>query len=64
MIKTIENGVIRINGLSFLDFCSAFRGRDIVIKGTEKTVPKFLLFWKGFSVSYVKDKYDINYRKS
>jgi hypothetical protein len=63
MIKTIDNGVIRINGVSFLDFCSAFRGREIVIKGTNKSVPKFLLFWRGVSVPYVKDKYDLIYRK-
>jgi hypothetical protein len=57
MIKTIDNGVIRINGLSFLEFSNSFRGYLITNKKTGTVIPKFLLFWSGIDVSEVKIRF-------
>ena len=64
MIKTIDNGVLRINGLSFLEFSNSFRGFNVVRKTNGARIPKFLLFWSGISVSEVKNRYDLESRKN
>jgi len=64
MIKTVDNGVLRINGLSFLDFSSAFRGFNVVRKTNGARVPRFLLFWSGIYVAEVKKRYDLESRKN
>ena len=64
MIKTIDNGILRINGLSFLEFSNAFRGYVITNKKSGFVIPKFLLFWNGISISEVKNKFDLRPRKN
>lgn len=62
MIKTIDNGVLRINGLSFLEFSNSFRGFNVVRKTNGARVPKFLLFWSGIPVAEIKSRYDLERR--
>lgn len=63
MIKTISNGVIRINNLSFLDFSSILRGKEAIDRRTGYKVPKFILFWKGLTIPQVKEMYLIQNRQ-
>lgn len=62
MIKTIDNGVLTINGLSFLQFSNQFRGYVIVSMKTGRRIPKFLLYWSGASVSDVKTRFILQRR--
>ena len=64
MIKTIENGVIKINELSFLEFSNRFRGYFIISKVTGRSVPKFLLYWSGISVAEAKIRFSLERRKN
>jgi len=58
MRKTVDdNGNIRINDLSFLDFNRALWGYDVINKRDNQKVPRFILFWKGLSIAAVKDRY-------
>jgi|688.fasta_scaffold52041_9 hypothetical protein len=57
MEKTIDKGVIKINGLSFLEFSKDLMGVEIVNRQNGFTVPKFILFWRGLSITEVKNKY-------
>ena len=59
MHKTTDNGVIKINDLSFMEFCNRFRGFQIVNKSNGAMVPKFLLFWSGLTFKQVEKKYDL-----
>lgn len=63
MIKTTENGVIKINDLSFIEFSNSFRGFFVVSKKTGQRVHRFLLFWRGLTVSEVKRIYSLEPRK-
>ena len=60
--KSIDNGIIRINDLTFLQFSNAFIGYLVCSKKTGTIVPKFILFWKGYSVSEVKTKFELRQR--
>lgn len=60
--KSIDNGVIRINDLSILQFSNSFRGYFIISKRTGIVVPKFMLFWKGYSIAEVKTKFELRRR--
>jgi hypothetical protein len=62
MIKTIDNGILRINGLSFMEFSNSFRGYLILSKRTGRVIPKFLLYWSGLSVPEVKDSFSFEKR--
>jgi hypothetical protein len=64
MIKTINNGVIRINELSFLQFSNCFRGFLIVSKKTGRSIPKFLIYWNGISVAEAKTRFSLERRKN
>lgn len=58
MKKTVDdNGVIRINELTFHEFSRGLSGFDIVNKNNGFAVSRFILFWKGLTVSEVKNKY-------
>lgn len=63
MIKTISDGVIKINDRSFMEFCSALRGNDVIDKRTNQVVPKFILFWKGFTIARIKEMYFVERKK-
>jgi hypothetical protein len=63
MLKTIDNGVIRINELSFLEFSNRFRGYHIFSKKTGRIIPKFLIFWSGISVIDAKTRFSLEKRK-
>lgn len=63
MIKTIDNGIIKINELSFLQFSNCFRGYLIVCKKTGRSIPKFLIFWNGISVTETKTRFSLERRK-
>ena len=60
--KSIDNGIIRINDLTFLQFSNAFIGYLVCSKKTGTIVPKFILFWKGLSVADVKQYFDLKRR--
>ena len=63
MRKTVDdNGNIRINDLSFLDFSSGLMGFEVVNKQSGRVVPRFILFWKGLSIVAVKDRYYLKER--
>lgn len=64
MKKTIDNGILRINGLSFMDFSNSFRGYLILSKRTGRIIPKFLLYWSGISVAEVKNRFSLEHRKN
>ena len=64
MIKTTENGVIKINDLSFIEFSNLFRGFFIVSKKTGRIIPRFLVFWRGLSAAEVKRIYYLEPRKN
>lgn len=57
-ISTDADGIIRVNGLTFLEFMNFFRGKKIINKrGFE--VPKYELFWQGAHPEKVKEKFEI-----
>ena len=62
MHKETQNGVILINGLSFLDFSGHFRGSYIIDKKTGYKVAKFMMFWKGLTPEQVKKWYNLERR--
>ena len=47
-ITTDAEGIISINGLTFLQFSNELKGKIIINKRGYK-VPKYLLFWRGLS---------------
>lgn len=57
--KTIENGVLKINGVSFLEFHRELLGLNIINKRNGAKVPRFILFWKGLSVSEIRRRYSL-----
>lgn len=57
--KSVDNGVIKINELSFLHFSNAFRGYLVCSKRTGAIVPRFVLFWRGYTVAEVKAKFQL-----
>lgn len=57
MHKTVENGVVRINDLSFHEFSRQLYGFEIQKNGF--TVPRFILFWKGLTIAQVKTHYTL-----
>lgn len=61
--KKVENGVIKINGVSFFEFNKELSGLNIIDKKRGSKVPKFILFWKGLSIDEIKYKYSIERRK-
>jgi hypothetical protein len=61
-ISTDNNGVTTVNDLTFLEFTIGFRGYLIVRKTTGAIVPKFLLFWNGFSIADVKSRFNLQKR--
>lgn len=64
MKKTVDdNGVIRINELTFHEFSRGLAGFDIANKHNGFKVPRFILFWKGLSVAEVKNRYNLVQRK-
>ena len=60
--KSIDNGVIKVNDLTFLQFSNAFRGYLVKSKKNGAMVPRFILFWKGLSVADVKQYFDLTRR--
>lgn len=62
MNKIIEDGVIRINEQSFLEFTRAFHGYYIIDRKTGYVVAKFMLFWKGLTFEQVKKHYNLQLR--
>lgn len=64
MVVRIDNGVVRINDLTFFQFCISLRGFVILKKGTDFVIPKFVLFWNGVFVEDVKKHYDVKRRKN
>jgi hypothetical protein len=59
MKKTVENGVIRLNEVSFLEFSRELSGFEVANKQSGRTIPKFILFWKGLSIAEVKNRYNL-----
>lgn len=57
--KVVEKGVVKINGLSFIEFSSELFGFEVENKHNGFKVPKFILFWKGISVAEVKNRYNL-----
>ena len=49
---------IKINGITFLEFCNIFRGLKILDKN-DKEVPKYILFWKRLKVIHIKENYKL-----
>jgi hypothetical protein len=60
--KTVDNGIVRINDITFLQFSNAFRGRIICSKKNGMVVSKFILFWRGLTVPEVKNNFDFKQR--
>lgn len=61
--KTVENGVLKINGVSFFEFNKELSGLNIIDKKSGVKVPRFILFWKGLSIDEIKYKYLIGNRE-
>lgn len=59
--KSIDNGVIKVNDLTFLQFSNAFRGYLVCSKNWCYSA-KVHSFWKGYSVSEVKTKFELRQR--
>lgn len=64
MIKEVVNGAIKINKLSFLEFSRVFSGFHIARKSNGAFVPKWMLFWSGYSVLSIKKNFDLIERKN
>ena len=60
MKKEITNeGIIRVNDLSFLDFCRELRGYNIFDRKTGRKIYKYTLFWNGISPTHVCTKFEL-----
>jgi hypothetical protein len=61
-IETNSEGTISINGLTFLNFMSEFKGK-IILNKRNVEVPKFILFWAGASPIKIKETFTLVNRK-
>ena len=61
-ITTDEQGTIRVNDLTFLQFMNEFKGKRILNKRNVE-VPKFILFWAGASPIKIKETFTLVNRK-
>jgi len=50
---------IKINGLTFFEFLNQYgiAGLDFYSKRTNNFVPKFMMFWNGLTVDYIRKNY-------
>jgi hypothetical protein len=55
-------GTRRINGLTFLNFMSEFKGK-IILNKANREVPKYLLYWNGVSPIKIKETFTLVNRK-
>lgn len=56
-----EKPAIKINGLTFLEFCDKFTGYEIR-NARGKAIPRYLLFWNRISVEYIEHNYKFTER--
>ena len=61
-ISNTEDGTITVNGLTFLQFMNAFRGKYI-LNSNGNRVHKYLLYWSGVSIERIKEKFTLVDRK-
>lgn len=60
MNKTVDaDGNIKINDMTFLEFSRLLFGYDVVRKNTNFRIPRFVLFWKGFTIAEIKSRYTL-----
>ena len=52
--ETIQQNIIKKNGLTCLEFCNELRGLEIYFKN--KIIPKYLLFWSKTKVDEILSK--------
>jgi hypothetical protein len=61
-ITTDEQGNIRVNDLTFLQFMNEFKGK-IILNKRNVEVPKYLLYWNGVSPKKIKETFTLVNRK-